>query len=269
MTPQLEVDLTTGRLRLGGHHLDALLHGLHSPFAAPAPPGDSDELDRAWSELMDAGVVNAAGEPAAAFAESFAVLVTPWLVVQALAVGVGGQVAHQLWVGPTTGLAAAHVRDGWYDLIPLSSAATAAAVIRLCSLGPRPHPESGESTVQPDVVNAIATGAVAERDRALGSLADALAGWPDVAAAVLTGDWRLVQVSTDWAPGLFADEWDAAAAAQALLLLDTPSGLLILDPSGEAVAIHSTSPTDVWQVVVALLRPPAAIDPASPLVRLS
>ena len=282
MTLHLEVDLAGGRLRLGGHHLDALLSGLGSPFASGSADLGDPQLAGAWSELAEAGVVSAAGVPAAVFADGFATLVAPWLVVHAFAVGAGGETAHHLWIGPTIGLAAAHVRDGWYDLIPVAPAGTAAALVRLCSLGPRRPLAPGTSTVQPDVLDALVTGratrtptgaasagAVPERDQATATLAEGLALWPEVAASVRSGDWRLVGVDTDWAPGLFADPAAAATASQALLVLDTPAGVLLLDPSGDQVAIHATSPTDVWQFLVALTRPPAGIDPASPLVRRS
>nr|WP_300149994.1 hypothetical protein [Propionicimonas sp.] len=266
------VELSTGRLRLGGHHLDALLRGLGSPFApvdAESGPAAA-ELDAAWTELVDAGVVTTAGQPAEAFAGTFATLAAPWLAVQVGLVGAGGENAHQVWAGPTQGVAAAHVRDGWYDLIPIGPGGVPAAVARLCSLGPRPRVAEGEALVAADVLDAFVSARDTGPDGAAASrFLPRLDRWPAVAAAVRAGDWRIVQVSADWAPGLFAGAEEAAASSMSLLLLDTPGGLLLLVPGAEDVMLQAATPTDVWQLLVSITRPPADLVLDSPFALAS
>lgn len=267
------VELDTGRLRLGGHHLEALLRGLGSPFAPADAERDADAtavLDAAWTELVDAGVVTTAGQPAEAFAGSFATLAAPWLAVQVGLVGSAGENAHQVWAGPTQGGAAAHVRDGWYDLIPVGPGGVPAAVVRLGSLGPRPHVADGEARVAADVLDTF----VSARDVGPDGVATSrflshLDRWPAVAAAVRAGDWRIVHVSADWAPGLFAEAEQADAAARSLLLLDTPGGILLLVPGAEDVALQAASPTDVWQLLASITRPPADLMLDSPFALAS
>jgi hypothetical protein len=256
----LSADLTAGALRLGGHHLDALLRGLGSPFA-PGPANLDHAavgiLDRAWEELIESGVVNSRGEPAEVFERRFAPLVAPLLTVQLDIFGPMGSDAHRVWVGPVEGCAAAHLSDGWYDLLPIAAAGVPAALARLGRLGPRGRAAGEPQTIPNQVLDGLygPDGATA--------LADALVGWPRIASQIRDSNWRILQVETAWAPGLFATSADAAAANMALLVLDTTEGYLSLEPSGSEVGVNTLSPTDVWQILIGMTAPPGAVAMAS------
>lgn len=252
----LTVDFAAGTLRLGGHHLDALLRGLSSPFGpdpATLDPAASVVLDQAWDELLDAGVIGPQGQPAEAFEARFSALVVPWLTVQLDIFGPVGSDAHRVWVGPTAGCAAAHVSDGWYDLLPVAPAGVPAALARLGRLGPRDHAVGEGKAIPTQALDELYTpgGAAA--------LADALSGWPEIAAQIRVANWRILQVETAWAPGLFATSSEAKAANMALLLVDTTAGCLGLEPAGAEVGLTALSPTDVWQVLIGMTQPPSAL----------
>lgn len=252
----MRVDLTTGELRLGGHHIDALLRGLGSPFApadAELTADDLVELDGAWQELVAAGVVGADAAPAAGFGARLAALVVPWLVVQVRVFGAVGNEGHRLWISPAEGLAVAEVEPGWYDLIPVAPDGAAGALARLCRLGPRDHP--GE------LVHQIPASVLAELYGADGAsgLARHLAIWPEIAGQVLEGNWRILDIETAWYPGLYDDPADAERAAKAMLLLDTPAGLLTLEPTDAAVMVRGVIPADVWEMLISITRLPADV----------
>lgn len=252
----LTVDFEAGTLRLGGHHLDALLRGLGSPFGpdpATLDPTAGVVLDQAWNELLDAGVISSQGQPAEAFEARFSALVGPWLTVQLDIFGPVGSDAHRAWVGPTAGCAAAHVSDGWYDLLPVAPAGVAAALARLGRLGPR-----GQATGEGGVIPTQALDELYAPGGAA-SLADALSGWSEIAAQIRAMNWRILQLETAWAPGLFAASSDAEAANMALLLLDTTAGYLGLEPEGAEVRLTALTPTDVWQILIGMTQPPAAL----------
>ncbi|MGV8907374.1 MAG: hypothetical protein ACOH1Y_00185 [Propionicimonas sp.] len=252
----LKVDLAAGAIRLGGHHLDALLRGLGSPFApdpATLDPAANGVLDQAWGELVDSGAVTSLGQPAEVFERRFAPLVAPWLMVQLDLFGPAGSDAHRLWVGPAEACAAAHVSDGWYDLLPVAPAGVPSALARLGRLGPRDHTDRESQKIPGQVLDDLFApdGAVA--------LADALPGWPQIAAQIRESNWRILRVETAWAPGLFGSVGEAEAANMALLVLDTIAGYLSLEPVHSEVRLSALSPTDVWQILIGMTAPPAAM----------
>lgn len=264
----IRLDTEGGGVRLGGHHLDALLRGLGSPFAADPAELDADAgvaLDRAWVELVAANVVDPAGRPTAAVAGWCEALVAPWLVAQVQVIGPVGSEAHQVWTGPDRGVAAAHVGDGWYDLIPIAAAGIPATLVRLARLGPRLHPAHAVIGVP----NEVLTGLIDE-DGPSGQ--DGLAAvlertWPAVATQVRDENWRIVQIETAWAPELFAGMEQADAAGRALMVLDTIEGYLTIVP-GEATEVQSITPTDLWEILIGMTLPPADLDlptPAEPV----
>lgn len=255
----LRFEPDAGRLRLGGHHLEALLRGLQSPFATD--PSELDEaavqtLDAAWQELIEAQVVDTAGQPADVIEDWATALLRPWLVVQLEAIGPAGSEAHQLWVGPGSGLVAAQVGDGWYDLIPVSPTGVPAALARLCRLGPRDPLTERSHRVGEEVFSRLfdeagPTGA--------GALAAALdPAWPSIADRLRAGDWRIVQLHTGWAPGLFPTPEQADAAGQALMFLDTTAGCLTIVP-GDPVDLQAVTPTDLWDILIGITLPPASL----------
>jgi hypothetical protein len=264
----IQFDTETGRLRLGGLHLDALLRGLDSPFGPDPSELDAaavQALDAAWTELVAAQVVEPSGVPAPAIESWAAVLVQPWAVVQVQAIGPAGSEAHQVWIAPGLGIAAAQVADGWYDLIPVTPEGVPAALVRLGRLGPRGHVDERSHRLPEAVFDGLFDDTGAAGAAALAAALDP--AWPSVGRQVRAGDWRIVQFHTAWAPGLFPTPEQAEEAGRALMVLDTTAGCLSIVP-GDPVDLHAVTPTDLWEILIGMTLPPDSLTEGSSPPRL-
>ncbi len=248
------VDLSMGRLRLDADQFQALMMGLGSPFVAR--PGASEAAwDDAWNQLVRAGIVDSSGRPAAVFAAPFEALVAPILVAKVDLVGTQGASSHDLWVGSRTGVVAAQVKGPQYEIIPIASTGTAAAISRLSGLSPRLRPVAGEKSIR---VPASALTELSEppthaQSIALGQKIDC---WPRISAEVSAGDWRQVRWAMDWAPSLFGDSTRNSSTS---IILESPSGYLWITPGTGELVLEQVTPTDIWQRLAELASPPSSI----------
>lgn len=256
----IRFDAEDGALRLGGDHLEALLLGLRSP-SAPDPAGigaeEREELERAWADLIAAGVVDPNGQPAETLAPRCEALRTPWLAVQLNTIGPAGTETHQLWTQASLGVAAGHIGEGWYDLIPITPEGIPAALFRLGRLGTRGHPAPADIAVPSTVFTGLFEDGHAQADQLAGALEPT---WPDAAEQVRGENWRILQVDTAWAPALFGDPGRAQAVSQALLVLDTMVGYFAIVP-GEPTSVRAITPTDLWEILIGITLPPDDLDP--------
>jgi len=247
----------THNLRLDGRQLDAVMWSLGCPSGPPRDgldPGVASELQAACSDLISRGVLREDGGPGVEFGELLGPLFAPWLIVQAAAFGPAGEEEHVVWVAPSAASAAGDLGDGRYDLISTTAAGVPAAVVRLLRLGPSAVLASGEVELPSRFLDELVT----LNGVAGSALVKWLRPWPAVAESVSQGDWRLVHVSTQWAPGIFPRPEQAVARSSGLLALDTPTGLITFQPGSPALATASSA-TDLWELLIELTSPPAEI----------
>lgn len=252
------VDLEQGRLRLTASQFRALLREVESPsFTAPVDATEVEALNCGRQALLEAGVFGASGSPAEVFAPAFAALVGPLLAAKVGLYGTTGQELHQLWVGPDQGLAAAHVSGDWYEIIRFSPPSTAVTMARLSRLAPKASdPPTGRAVLDGDALAASANPAGAGNSMVL-SLATAC--WPTISADIAAGSWRLIQWRIQWAPPLYSGRQLSGGAS----IIETPSNYLCLSVSHGSETLRAATPTDLWEKLIKITRPPAGIDPTA------
>lgn len=138
-----------------------------------------------------------------------------------------------------------------------------ARLVRLVGLGPRPNwtPTQYAASVHTrrHVVDALLGGTPANRQEGADMLAHrapvALAG---VAGDLRAGRWRSWHAETVWylpdpEPG------EPHAGGRGVVVVDTPHGMLTVDPSGGGLVFLPASPSQVWRRILRLLPPASEI----------
>jgi hypothetical protein len=134
---------------------------------------------------------------------------------------------------------------------------------RLVGLGPRPEwtpTQSGARVhTRRHLVDALLGGTPTNRQEGADLLAhrapDCLSG---LAADLRKGSWQAWHAETIWYPPE-PEAGGPRAGGRGLVVVDTPHGLLTVDPSDGGLEFRPASPTVVWRRMLRLLPPAAEI----------
>ena len=138
-----------------------------------------------------------------------------------------------------------------------------ARLARLVGLGPRPNwtPTQFAASVHTrrHVVDALLGGTAINRQEGADMLAQRsprpLAA---VAADLRAGEWRAWHAETVWYPPQ-PETVGPHAGGRGVVVVDTPNGMLTVDPENGGLVFLPASPTEVWRRVLRLLPPATEI----------
>ncbi|MBW3084108.1 hypothetical protein KEM60_00291 [Austwickia sp. TVS 96-490-7B] len=246
----IRYDASTGVIELDGRTLQGFLSWLAMDHSSCDVP---DEV-RADSALLDLSEAERAGifvegRPAPELASLVEALSSPWLVAAVEVTGTGERASHQIWVRPEGGVGVVDTGAGQYRLGAVLPGSLPAVLVRLALWGPRPHGGIADDMVLPlELVDPVRTsGGQAAAD----ALAEMLSPSP-MRDDLKAGRWRCVTITTDWSPALLSD---VPARSDAIVVMDTPSGLARYEPLPAGIRITPTTMTALWPELIRLTQP--------------
>lgn len=251
----VEFDPASGTVRLGPGYFETLLDLFRGPRARGTDP-------RLVSVLRDAGVVGSEGlHPA--LARTVHVVLAERARLRTQLSGPGGRLETSCWMlGEQAAWWDGEAGDGG-TLEGLAVDHVPVRLARLVGLGPR----AGWTTTQyaaavhtrREVVDALLGGTPANRQEGADLLAHrAPAALGALADDLRAGEWRAWHAETVWylpepAPG------GPRAAGRGVVVVDTPHGMLSVDPAAGGLLFLPCSPSQVWRRMLRLLPPPQEI----------
>lgn len=253
----VEFDPTTGTVRLGPGYFETLLDVHRGRRARETDP-------RLVGVLRDAGVLGDAGlHPA--LARTVRVVLAERARLRVQLAGPTGRLETSCWM---LGAEAA-----WWDgeagdggtLQGLPVDHVPSRLARLVGLGPRPSWTTAQYAAsvhtRRHVVDALLGGTPANRQEGADMLAHrAPAPLGALAADLRAGQWRAWHAETVWYPPE-PEPGGPHAGGRGVVVVQTPRGMLTVDPSGGGLVFLPATPTQVWRRVLRLLPPVADIAP--------
>lgn len=152
---------------------------------------------------------------------------------------------HHGWIGHP-GALVVDLGDQGADLVEVDLAFLPAAVARLTRLRQRPRLAGRGGRVDRSVLDVLVGPIRPGRQGSAAALAAAAAPWPDVAACLESGAWRLCAVDV-------ADSRTGSTETAQVSWLDTPAGVLRVDDDPAGPVLAGTSAEAVWQAVLEAL----------------
>lgn len=160
---------------------------------------------------------------------------------------------HHGWVDRTSALLVDQGDDG-AELVEVDIAFLPATIAHLTMLQPRPRLGGGGGHVDLDTLDALMSPADPRTPASEAALAGAAASWPEVAACLRNGTWRLSAVDV-------ADSRGGSTATDQVIWVDTPAGVLRVDDEPAGPVLTGTTTGSIWQALVRAL--PADPAPAA------
>jgi hypothetical protein len=240
-------DAESGRLRLDRPAFDALID-----WAADRRAGGV-------AELRAAGVVDDDGACAPAISAGVDAVVAPICrLVLRIQNPAGRQEQHEGWISGAVAAFLLATEGALCELVNVHPSFLPEAVARVVGLGPRPR-LTGTVPVLLDVPTMDALAGPDHERRAAATdqlLATATRAEEQATARALGGGilcrWEAVMT------------WDPARDSQgrqAMHVVDTPSGMWLLEPAGDRLLASPTTPTVVWRLLIGLLPRDRELDP--------
>jgi hypothetical protein len=228
-------DAATARLRLDADAFITLVE------YATDPEGACDDV---VERLSGAGAV-ADGAPHPVLRNALAAVTSSRGSLQVLVTGPDGVRLHQAWVAFVSAMLT-DLADGTYDFAAVSTEFVPTTIAQLTGLQGRPRLDAASAVVDESLLDDLASNSASARADGGEALADLLAPWPRVSAAVRAGHWRLSVVD-------IAFQARERTVVRRLAWVDTDAGLLRVEADEHGPALVPTTSTALWRAIVSIL----------------
>lgn len=233
----MQFDPHTGDLRLDAGAFLAL-----ADRAAGHVTTATDDVRR----LSEAGVL-VDGAPHSAVGPALEAVAHPHAQITLTVASASGVHVNQGWLSGVTGLLV-DLGDGTYELRAVPVADVPEAAVRLAGLGSRPALPGGDAGVSEQTLDDLASPAPDARRRGAAALvAAAPASWEPWGACVAAGQWSFTVLDAFWATRF------ASLANRRVAVLDTPAGLVLVEPGGSGLRLVPTTADELRRFVADVL----------------
>jgi hypothetical protein len=211
---------------------------------AELPSDAVDACDTSLGKLVDAGAVQD-GVPHPALRLGLAAVSGSVASLQVLVAGRDDVRLHHGWLSGESALLT-DLADGTYDFAAVSTEFVPTTIAQLTGLQGRPRLDAASAVVDESLLDDLASNSASARADGGEALADLLAPWPRVSAAVRAGHWRLSVVD-------IAFQARERTVVRRLAWVDTDAGLLRVEVDEHGPALVPTTSTALWRAIVSIL----------------